>query len=191
MSVVHVGAYAWSYSADIHSPSSSTCGATSASGVSVGISDTPCSDCSALTTSGEESYQANAYGGSMSVVHVGAYAWSLSAGGNSPSSSTCGATSASGVSVGISDTPCSDCSALTTSGGYSNQANAYGGSMSVVHVGAYAWSFTFIGSFDLTSLSFCDTTRVTDLSVIIADSSMLLTKAVSGKHRQFSVCLHL
>ena len=188
MSVVHVGAYAWSYSQGGNSPSSSTCGATSASGVSVGISDTPCSNCSALTTSVRESYQANAYGGSMSVVHVGAYAWSYCQDASSPSSSMCGATSASGVSVGISGTPCSNCSALTTSGENSLQANAYGGSMSVVHIGAYAWSSPFVGSFDTFSLSFCDTTRVTDLSVIIADSSMLLTKAVSSKHRQFCVC---
>jgi hypothetical protein len=63
--------------------------------------------------------------------------------------------------------------------------------MSVVHVGAYAWSLTFIGSLGMTGLSFCDTTWVTDLSVIIGDSSMLLTKAVGSKHRQFSVCIHL
>jgi hypothetical protein len=65
--------------------------------------------------------------------------------------------------------------------------------MSVVHVGAYAWNFVLTGGDEpgLDSLSFCDTTRVTDLSVFIADSSILLTKAVSGKHRQFCVCFHL
>jgi hypothetical protein len=126
----------------------------------------------------------------MSVVHVGAYAWNFNDEGDGSSSSTCEATSASGVSVSISDTPCSNCSALT-SGGISYQSNAHGGSMSVVLVGAYAWSVSFVGSFNTISLSFCGTSWVTDLSVIIADSSMLLTKAVSSKHRQSCVCLHL
>jgi hypothetical protein len=94
----HVGAYSWSYSQDINNHSSRTCGATSASGVSVSVSDAPCSNCSALTTSGIDSLQVNAYGGSMSVLHVGAYAWSYSLAASSPSSSTCGATSASEVS---------------------------------------------------------------------------------------------
>jgi hypothetical protein len=183
MSVVHVGAHAWSATNRESSPSSSTCGATSASGVSVGISDAPCSNCSALTISGGDSLQANAFGGSMSVVYVSAHAWSYGQAANSSSRSTCGATSASGVIVNISDAPCSNCSALTTSGGLSFQANAYGGSMSVVHVGANAWSSAFIGAFGIFSISFCYTTRVTDLSVFIADSTMLLTKAVSSKHR--------
>jgi len=250
MSVVHVGAYAWSYSQDTSSPSSSTCGATSASAVSVSISDAPCSNCSALTTSVGSAYQANAYGGSMSVVYVGAYAWRLS---QYTSSSTCGATSASGVSVSVSDAPCSNCSAMTTSGSVANQANAYGGSMSVVYVGACSWSysevgssssscgatsasgvsvsisdapcsncsalttsrsgadqpnayggsmsvlfigsrtfsFAAVGSFGLFSRSFCDSTWVIDLSVFIADSTMLLTKAVSSKCRQICVCFHV
>jgi hypothetical protein len=191
MSVVHVGANVWSFSFATTSPSSSTCEMTSTSGVSVNISDTPCSNCSALTTSGHRSYQANAYGGSMSVVHVGANAWSFSEDTASPSSSTCGATSASGVIVAINHTPCFNCSAVTSGSESSSQANAYGGSMSVVHVGAYAWSYAFEGKLTDFSRSHCDTTWVTDLSVIIADSSMLLTKAVSSKHRQLSVCIHL
>jgi hypothetical protein len=103
----------------------------------------------------------------------------------------CGATSTSGVSVDISDSPCSNCSALTISGENSYQANAYGGSMSVVHVGAYAWTVVAVGQIDILSLLNCNITQVTDLSVVIADSTMLLTKAVSSKHRQFCVCLHL
>jgi hypothetical protein len=100
-------------------------------------------------------------------------------------------TSASLVSVSVSNTPCSNCSALTTSGFFSNQANAYGGSISVVQVGAYAWSTAFVGSFSFFSRSYSDTTWVTDLSVFIADAATLLTKAFSSKCLQFCACLHV
>jgi len=63
--------------------------------------------------------------------------------------------------------------------------------MSVVHVGANAWSSPYLGGRELFSRSYCDTTLVTDLSVVIADSTMLLTKAVSSEYRQFCVCLHV
>ena len=190
MSVVYVGAIAWSFSFGDSSPSSSTCGATSASGVSISISDAPCSNCSALTTSGGVSAQANAYGGSMSVVHVGAHAWSYSSKDSSRSSSS-GATSASGVSVGISDAPCSNCSALTSSGGESLQANAYGGSMSVFYIGSRAWSLAAVGCVGCLSSSFCNSTWVIDLSVFIADSTTLFTKAVSSKCCRLCLCLHV
>ena len=191
MSVVHVGANAWSYINDASSPSSSSCGATSASGVSVNVNDAACFNCSALTTSVKNSYQANAYGGSMRVVHVGANAWSFSFEASSPSSSSCGATSASGVNAYVSDAACSNCIALTTRDRNSYEANAYGGSMSAVHVGSHAWSFAVVGSFNMLSRSFCDTIWVNDLSVLVADSTMLLTKAVSSKCRRFCVFLHV
>jgi hypothetical protein len=126
----------------------------------------------------------------MSVVHVGASAWSHSDMDSSRSSSS-GATSASGVSVNISDAPCSNCSALATSGGNSYQANAYGGSMSVVYIGSRAWSFAVIGSFRLVSSSFCNSTWAIDLAVSIADSTTLLTKAVSSKCCRICLCLHV
>jgi hypothetical protein len=185
MSVVHVGAYAWSCSNDGSSPSSSTSGSTSGSGFSVSVSDSPCSNCSAMTSSSTYLFQANAYGGSMSVVHVGAYAWSISNDGSSPSSSTCGSTSGSGVNVSVSNSTCFNCSAITTCYQNSNPANAYGGSMSVVHVGAYAWSFAAEGSFRLSSRSYSNSTRVINLSFSIANSSMLLTKASSSKCYKF------
>jgi hypothetical protein len=190
MSVVYIGANLWSLSVSkaASSPSSSTCGATSASGVSVNISDAPCSNCRALTSSGFDSFQANAYGGSMSVVHVGAHAWSYSDAGISRSGSS-GVTSASGVCVSVRDAPCSNCSALTASGRRSNQANAYGGSMSVVHIGSRAWSLAFVGSFGLLSSSFCNSTWAIDLSVFIADSTTLFTEAVSSKCCR--LCLYL
>jgi hypothetical protein len=180
ISVVFVGAYAWA-----SSYGTTTCGATSASGVIVAVSDTPCSNCSALTTSGSSSYQANAYGGSMSVVHVGGSAWTIH---NTAFNTTCGATSASRVSVAVSDTPCSNCSASTSSGKSSFQANAYGGSMSVVHVGGNAWNYVNSGSFYYYSRSHCDSTWVTDLSVFIADSASLLAKAFSSTCRHICVC---
>jgi hypothetical protein len=107
----YVGAYAWSLSK--RASSRSACGATIASGVSVSVSNSPSSNCSAETTTRRGgSNGANSYGGSMSVVYVGAYAWSLSE--RASSSSTCGATTASGVSVSVNNSPSSNCSAVTT-----------------------------------------------------------------------------
>jgi hypothetical protein len=190
MSTMYIGANAWSFSIADSSPSSSVCGATSASGVSVSVSDAPCFNCSALTTSGD-SYQANAYGGSMSVVHVGANAWSCSE-RNSSRSRSIGVTSASGVSVSVSDAPCFNCSALITSGVTNSfQANAYGGSMSVVNIGSRAWSLAAVGSFELVSSSFSNSTWAIDLSVFIADSTTLLTKAVRSKCCRICICLHV
>jgi hypothetical protein len=104
--------------------------------ISVGISDTPCFNCSALTTMRVAALQANAYGRSMSVVHVGVYAWSYTYAKSSNSSSTCEATSASRVSVNVSDAPCSNCIALTTSSFFPDQANASGCKRRVDECGA-------------------------------------------------------
>ena len=178
MSVVHVGAYAFSFSPT--SSSSSACGSTTASGVSVSVSNAPSSNCSAVTSSGSGSSGANAYGGSMSVVYVGAYAFSISP--TSSSSSACGSTTASGVSVSVSNAPSSNCSAVTTaSGSGSLGANAYGGSMSVVYVGAYAWSGSR-GAFGISSVSYCDSVRTTGLSLSINNSTFSESLASSRKH---------
>ncbi len=180
MSVVYVGAYAWSFSSAASSSSSSACGTTSASGVSVSVSNAPCSNCSAVTTTsggssdGANSFGANSYGGSMSVVYVGAYAWSYSSAAGS--SSACGTTSASGVSVSVSNAPCSNCSAVTTSsGGVSAGANSYGGSMSVVYVGAYAWS----NSFTAGSSSACGTTSASGVVVSVSNAPSFNCSAVT------------
>jgi hypothetical protein len=54
--------------------------------------------------------------------------------------------------------------------------------MSVVHVGATAFNYAELGSrLVFFSQSSCNTTRATNMSVFIADSSMLLTKAFSSK----------
>jgi hypothetical protein len=161
MSVLHVGSYSWSYSDK--TSSSSTCGATSASGVSVHVSSSGCSNCSSLITCGVFLYGANSYGGSMSVLHVGSYSWSQSEA--TPSSSTCGATFASGVSVHVSSSGCSNCSASTFSGSLYG-ANSYGGSMSVLHVGSYSWSRCQ----DASSSSMCGATSASGVSVHVSSS---------------------
>jgi hypothetical protein len=178
MSVVHVGAHAWSFGLNTPATISSTCGVTSASAVSVAVSHTSCSNCDALTTSMAASLQANAYGGSMSAVHVGANAWSRSATDkSSPCSSTCGATSATGVSVAVSDASCSNCSAVILSS-HSFQANAYGGSMSVVYIGAVAWSTrASIGS---PSSSTCEETSASGVRVNVSDTSCYNCRALSN-----------
>ncbi len=200
MSVVHIGTYAWSASPSSSSSfsSSSACGETSASSLSVSVSNAPCSNCSAVTSS-TKLHGANSYGGSMSVMHIGAYAWSSSilnkgstGRSSSGSSSACGATIASGMSVSVSNAPCSNCSAVTSSAN-SFGANSYGGSMSVVHVGAYAWSFS-AGGFGVASASFCNSTRTEALVVSISNSTYFNSESVSGNcvvERSAFVCSHL
>ena len=182
MSVLYVGAYAWSRSQADSSNSSSMCEATTASGVSVHVSDSGCSNCSALSTSSSDSFGANSYGGSMSVLYVGAYAWSLSSAAASSSSSMCGATTASGVSVHVSDSGCSSCSALSTSGRQSFGANSYGGSISASYIGALSYSFA-AGEFRFSSNSVIETTRVHRLSVTITNCTIADTQAMSGECR--------
>ena len=115
----------------------------------------------------------------MSLVHVGAYAWSSS--NTATSSSACGSTTASGVSVSVSNAPSFNCSAVTSSEGLSLGANAYGGSMSVVHVGAYAWSGSE-GASGISSVSYCDSVRTTELSLSIINSTFSDSLASSRKH---------
>ena len=181
MSVLHIGGYAWSRSNAVSSNSSSMCEATTASGVSVHVSDSGCSNCSALTTSSSQSLGANSYGGSMSVLYVGAYAWSWSAAASSSSSSMCEATTASGVSVHVSDSGCSNCSALSASGTSSFGANSYGGSMSGLYVGADAWSWSDAASSN--SRSMCEATTASGVSVRVSDSGCSNCSALSTNSR--------
>ena len=174
MSVLYVGAYAWSYS--VQASSSSSSGSTSISGVSVSVSNAGCSNCLAATSSRFQSFGANSYGGSMSVLYVGAYAWSYSV--LSSSSSSSGNTSISGVSVSVSNAGCSNCLAATSSQGLSLGANSYGGSMSVLYVGAYAWSFSG-GALVQSSRSVCNFTRVIGLNVSVQTSDIRLSRALS------------
>jgi uncharacterized protein (DUF697 family) len=174
MSVLYVGAYSWSRSVEVSS--SSKCEATSVSGVSVQVSDSCFSNCSAGSISGILSYGANLYGGAMSALYVGAYSWSLS--NTASSSSKCEATNVSEVSVQVSDSGCSNCRALSRSV-KSYGANLYGGAMSALYVGAYSWSLGDTAS----SSSRCEATNVSEVSVQVSDSGCSNCSAVSISDR--------
>ncbi len=167
MSVVYIGGFTYSFGVAVGSNTASNCGATSASGVIVSVSNAPCFDCASLSNSGL-SFGANSYGGSMSVLYIGGYAWSRSNNAGSTTTSTCDVTTASGLNVSVRDAHCVNCSALTSSRGLSLGANAYGGSMSVVYIGGYVWSFSFNGN-SRTS-SFCGATMSSDLILSVRDA---------------------
>jgi len=178
MSVLYIGAYAFSRNTGFSKSSSSTCGATSVKLVSVRVNNSDCFNCSALSSSSHSSRGANSYGGSMSVLHVGAHSMSASPVTHSTSgssSSSCGATSATEVSVSVSDSDCFNCSAFVASTfhGYADDssygANAYGGSMSVLYVGAYSWSRSY--STSTNSHSTCGATNASVMTVHVSNSN--------------------
>ena len=117
----------------------------------------------------------------MSVLYVGAYAWSLSFAASSSSSSMCGATSASGVSVHVSGSACSNCSALSTSGSDSFGANSYGGSISASYIGSLSYSFA-VGEFLFLSTSLVEAVRVHRLSITLKNSTIVDTEALIGEY---------
>jgi hypothetical protein len=174
MSVLHIGAYAFSRNIGAHSSSSSSCGATFAKRVSVLVSNSNCFNCSAISSSSHSSRGANSYGGSMSVLHVGAHCMSSSPAVLSNSNSLCASTSATEVSVNVRYSDCSNCSASVTStiGGPGDEASygahSYGGSMSVLHVGAYSYSRSYSSSSN--SHSTCGATNASDVTVYVSDS---------------------
>jgi Zn finger protein HypA/HybF involved in hydrogenase expression len=173
LSVLYIGAYAWS-------SSTSSCGSTIASDVSVHVSDSLCSGCSAVTTT---VFAGNAYGGSMSVLYIGAYAWSAIEESSSSCRSLLQGTVVNGIAVVVRRATCTNCTALSsTIRSRSNGANVYGGSMSVLHVGAYAWSFTTMESY---SQSLCDSTIANRVSVQIHDWNCLNCSAKSKSGGDF------
>ncbi len=154
MSVLYVGAYAWS-SGD------STVGMSMSSDVSISISNYMCSDCSAVAST---TFAGNTFGGSMSVMYTGGYAWSFVEISRSTCKSTCGSSVVNGVSLFISRSSCVNCTALsTTIRSRSNGANSYGGSISALHAGAYAWSSSTVE--ESGSKSLCDSTIATRVSI--------------------------
>jgi hypothetical protein len=80
--------------------------------------------------------------------------------------------------VSVSNAGCSNCTAATSSQGESSGANSYGGSMSVLYVGAFGYSFSggFVERF---SRSVCDFTRVVGLNVSVQTSDIRLSRASS------------
>ena len=175
MSVLHVGSFAFSYSEFERSSSSSTSGASITSGLSVQVRDFSCRDCTAVSVS---TFGGNVFGGSLSALHIGAYAWSLALADTSTTTSKCGVTIANEVSVSISKSTCTLCSVLsTTFKSRSNGANSYGGCISALHVGAYAWSLGVSDSSQ--SRSECDATIARAMSVNIDTFSCSNCSAMS------------
>ena len=125
----------------------------------------------------------------MSVLYVGAYSFSRSYSSSTNSHSTCGATNASVVTVHISDSNCSHCSA-STSGGLSYGANTYGGSISAAYIGAFAYSFAFRGDLHYFSNSSVETTHVETLSITINNATINNSQAISGE-RCCPQCMNL
>jgi hypothetical protein len=174
----YIGAYVWSLSTA--SSSSSACGATDVMGVDVRVRHVTSVDCSAMSSS-DQFYGANVYGGTMSVLYIGAYSFSRSS--SDTSISECEATSVSAVSVQVSDSGCYKCSAVSNFKS-SAGANSYGGAMSVLYVGTYSFSGSRGGVDDkIHSTSLVSTTQVNMLSIAIKNSSFDDSTALSGKCR--------
>jgi hypothetical protein len=87
----------------------------------------------------------------------------------------------SGVSVQVSDSACSNCRALSSSGDKSFGANSYGGSISASYIGAFSYSAA-VGSSRFSSRSFVNSTRVHNLSITIKNVTISGTEAVSGEY---------
>jgi hypothetical protein len=151
------------------------------SDVTVHVSGSSCSNCSALSqTIGVSALGANSYGGSMSLAHVGAYSWSYSL--SASSSSVCGATSASDVTVHVSGSSCSNCSSLSRYTGSLRcyGANVHGGSISAAFFGSYSFSYSggLNGAYSRAS---ANSTEVNRLSINIINARFVDSTAISGK----------
>jgi hypothetical protein len=169
MSVLYIGAYAWSIAAkDDSFKSESRCEATSVSHLTIEVSNVPCSLCTARTDSGRTAYGAISYGGSISVLYVGAYAYSNCFAVKSDSRT--GATTVVEAGISVSDSPCFNCSAITTTTLYTFGAHSFGGSMSVLYIGAYAYSYSNEGRSSIQT-STCGSTSASVLSISVANSS--------------------
>jgi len=128
--------------------------------------------CSALAT---QSSSDNAYGGAFSF-YVGAYAYAfgiLQGKVQGSSKSSAGSTFVAGVSVLIRNSASSDCSGVG--------ASSFGGSMSVIYVGAYVCSYIGGGSVSaFSSSAVCGATNVTDLVVSIKSSTFAHSSTLVG-----------
>jgi hypothetical protein len=180
LSVFYVGAYSWSYSEASFKSCNSTCGLTSASELSIHVVDSACSNCSSSSTvGGRFSNGANSYGGSMSVVYIGAYLWSWSDDASSNSNSTCADTIASEVSVHISNFTCINCSAISSSKLASIGANVYGGSISAFFIGAYAYSYA-AGAEKILACSIVGATKLNNFLIMIKNTTISFALASSS-----------
>lgn len=165
LSVLHVGAYSWSSTGPKGQNSESSCEMTNASGFNVTVIKVSCHNCSAVRESGVgQGSAASSYGGSTSIVFVGAYAFTKS---NQISRSNCGDTLVHVMKVVVSNFQCSKCYAMTIGGGDSFAASAFGGSLSVMYVGAQALSQAKTNL----SASTCELTSASDLNVSVVNIS--------------------
>jgi hypothetical protein len=169
----YIGAYAWSQSSD--GSSKTHCGGTNASSIFVHVKNITSINSEALSShsSLQNSIGANSYGGSMSVLYVGAYSWSFSK--SASSISMCEATSIIDVTVRVSNFECLNCSAMSTSDRLSYGDNSYGGSMSVLYVGAYSYSWSSSSS----TSSKCEATSASGVTVHVSSSKYLNCSALT------------
>jgi hypothetical protein len=86
----------------------------------------------------------------------------------------------SGVSVQVSDSGCSNCSAVSRSDKVSFGANSYGGAMSVLYVGAYSYSGSN-GALDISCSASVTKTHAHLLSITIKRSSFQNSMALSSE----------
>ena len=178
---VYMGGYSSSlkqYSNNSSNYAVATVGDTAVRNASVRVDTASFTSCSAARTGYTSTFMwgGSLYGGSFSL-YLGGYAWSYGIGSGSSTSSS-GLTTASDVSVSISNVNSSDCSATTTMSISTYGGNSYGGSMSVLYIGAYALSFRQAAS-GSPSFSSCGTTNVTGLVVSISSSTFIDSSAAS------------
>ena len=182
LSVVYLAATSFSWSES--GSSNSITGYTNARFINISIANTVLSNSIALTTcnAASGSFVTNVYGGSISVLYIGGNSISWKNAGLY-GSSTSGATNASDVGILMSNVSSSNSSAVTSTNSNtgSSGANAYGGSVSLIYVGAFAWSFAVgsVGQAQINSTVFCGTTFATRVSLIVNNSSFVDSLAFS------------
>jgi len=138
MSVLYVGADAWSFSyGALVQSSSSVCDFTRVIGLNVSVQTSDIRLSRASSRAARSSEDANVYGGAISM-KIGAYARSEI--GSGDSDATCEATVCDNCSVSLSHVIVAGSSAVSeAAGGSSRGAFVYGGSVAVVF-GAQLWS---------------------------------------------------
>jgi hypothetical protein len=185
MSVVYLAST--SISGSESGSSSSITETTNANIINISVTNTIFSNSIAATTcnAASGSFATNVYGGSISVLYIGGMSMSWKNAGDY-GLSTSGATIASDVDIQMSNISSSNSSAVTSTNSYagSSGANAYGGSVSLIYVGAFAWSFSVgqrVGTSGppSTNEALSGTTFATRFYVIVSNSSFVDSLALS------------
>ena len=182
MSVVYLAATSMSGSES--GSSSSITETTYANIINISVTNTILSNSIAATTCNaySGSFATNVYGGSISVLYIGGNSISWKNAGNY-GISTSGATNASDVGILMSNVSSSNSSVITSTNSNTGSygANAYGGSVSLIYVGAFAWSFIVgrNGQAHMNSTVSCGTTFATRVSLLVNNSSFVDSLAFS------------